>query len=108
MKKVMPPRFQKYSFYIISSLVFFVWLCFFDRSNLYTQFKIALDLKKLETQKNYFENELKVIKKEELQILGSNSALEKFAREKYLMKKEGETVFVIVDENEKPLIEKDQ
>jgi hypothetical protein len=33
--------------------------------------------------------------------MGNHKSMEKFAREKYLMKKTGETVFVVVDEDNK-------
>lgn len=107
MKKISSPFFVKYRFYIISSLVLTVWLVFFDRSNLIKQFDMALELRHLEVERKFFEQQLKDIKKEEKEVLGSYASLEKYAREKYLMKKEGETVFVLVDENDKPLIEKD-
>jgi cell division protein DivIC len=107
MNKILPLRFQKYSFYIISSLILVVWLVFFDRSSIISQSKLLMDLKKLEKEKVFYENELKTIKKEEKLIMGSYNSLEKFGREKYLMKKEGETVFVLVDENDKLIDEKE-
>lgn len=107
MKKLSSPFFVKYRFYIISSLVLAVWLIFFDRSNLIKQFDMALELRYLQAQRDFFKQELENIKKEEKQVLGSYTSLEKYAREKYLMKKEGETVFVLVDENDRPVSEKE-
>jgi cell division protein DivIC len=105
MKKILPSHLYRYRFYIISTLIFIVWIMFFDRSNLITQFNLMLDLKKLRAEKTYYEKELENIKKDEKLVLGNFNALEKFAREKYLMKKEGEILFVIVDENDKPITE---
>jgi cell division protein DivIC len=68
---------------------------------------MALELRYLQTQRDFFKQELEDIKQEEKEVLGSYSSLEKYAREKYLMKKEGETVFVLVDENDKPMSEKE-
>jgi cell division protein FtsB len=85
----------------------FVWLTFFDRSNLLKQFEMVMELRQLEMQKLFFKEQLENIKKEEKEVLGTYSSLEKYAREKYLMKKEGETVFVLVDEDGKPIVEKD-
>ena len=107
MKKLSSPFFVKYRFYIISTLVLAVWLIFFDRSNLIKQFDMALELRYLQAQRDFFKQELENIKQEEKQVLGSYTSLEKYAREKYLMKKEGETVFVLVDENDKPVSEKE-
>jgi cell division protein DivIC len=107
MKKISSSFFVKFRFYVISSLVLAVWLIFFDRSNLIKQFDMALELRHLQSQRVFFEQELESIKQEEKEVLGSYTSLEKYAREKYLMKKEGETVFVLVDENDKPLSEKE-
>lgn len=107
MKKISSPFFVKYRFYIISTLVLAVWLIFFDRSNLIKQFDMALELRYLQAQRDFFKQELENIKQEEKEVLGNYISLEKYAREKYLMKKEGETVFVLVDENDKPVSEKE-
>jgi cell division protein DivIC len=107
MKKLSSIFFVKYRFYIISTLILAVWLIFFDRSNLIKQFDMALELRYLQAQRDFFKQELENIKQEEKEVLGSYTSLEKYAREKYLMKKEGETVFVLVDENDKPLSEKE-
>jgi cell division protein FtsB len=107
MKKLSTPFFAKYRFYIISSLVLLVWLLFFDRSSLIKQFEMIVELNHLESEKEFFESELKNIKQEEKDVLGTYTSLEKYAREKYLMKKEGETVFVLVDEDDRPIKEKE-
>jgi cell division protein FtsB len=106
MKKLSTPFFEKYRFYIISSLFLLVWLLFFDRSSLIKQFEMIVELNHLESQKEFYKGELKNIKQEEKDVLGTYASLEKFAREKFLMKKEGETVFVLVDEDDKTINEK--
>tara|TARA_Y100000385_G_scaffold37779_1_gene35232 strand:+ start:1993 stop:2214 length:222 start_codon:yes stop_codon:yes gene_type:complete len=52
------------------------------------------DLKKLEDEKNYYNQE---IKKDLIEIkkLSSDEGLEKFAREEYHMKKSGEDIYII-------------
>ena len=107
MKKIDSPFFRRYRFYIISSLVLLVWLIFFDRSSLVKQFEMIVELRSLENQKSFFEKELSKVQAEEKEVLGSDASIEKFAREKYYLKKEGETVFVLVDENDKPIVEED-
>jgi cell division protein DivIC len=55
-------------------------------------------LQKLEEEKKFFIEEIKK-DNEELNDLKTNpKTLEKFAREKYLMKKDNEEIFVIVEE----------
>lgn len=101
MKIVNKNFFVRYRFYIVSATIFTVWLSFFDRSNIVTQIQMKMNLRELESQKEFYINELQLIKKEENMVLGDKNSLEKFARERYIMKKEGETVFVIVDEDDK-------
>ncbi len=105
MKKIDAPFLKRYRFYIVSSLIMVVWLTFFDRSNLLKQFDMALELRQMQKQKEFFEKELAKVKTEEAEVLGSMASLEKYGREKYLMKKEGETVFVLVDDQEQILKE---
>jgi cell division protein FtsB len=71
------------------------------------QFDMAMELRNLKNEKLHYQKELKNIIDEEKQVLGSYSSLEKYGREKYLMKKEGETLFVLVDDNDKVFEEKD-
>jgi cell division protein DivIC len=107
MNKYLPESIRKYSFYIYTLLFFLVWLIFFDRSNLIRQVSLWRSIVDLENQTQFYNSELEKVKEEELEVMGSNRNLEKFAREKYLMKKENETVFVLVDKNGKLIEEED-
>ncbi len=89
---------KKYGFYFYSSAFLLVWLSFFDGANFITQFKLWRKLKGYEAQIEYYDQELAKVKNQEKYLLNDKDALEKFGREKYLMKKEGETVFVIFNE----------
>ena len=90
---------KKNSFYVYRSAFLIVWLTFFDGANLISQYKYWQKLKGIESQIAYYEEELVKVKAKEKGILNNPDALEKFGREKYLMKKEGETVYVLVDED---------
>jgi cell division protein DivIC len=107
MKNYLPKSLQKYSFYIYTLFFFLVWLIFFDRSNLLRQISLWKTISDLEKQTAFYDKELEKVKEEELEVMGSKLNLEKFAREKYLMKKENETVFVLVDKNGKLIEEED-
>jgi cell division protein FtsB len=52
----------------------------------------------LENEREYYEEKLKEVEKDRQELFGDRESLEKFAREKYLMKKENEDVFIIVEE----------
>ncbi len=100
-----PVFFKTYRFYITSAVTLVVWLIFFDRSNLIKQTEMSLKLNELEAEQEYYDGELEKVNKEEKEVLGSMNSIEKYAREKYFLKKDGETVFVLVDENDKVLSE---
>lgn len=84
--------------YILTTLLFCLWVLFFDQNNLVERFQNRREKRQLENDREYY------IKKtaedqERLEELKTNDDnLEKFAREQYLMKKENEEVFVIVEE----------
>lgn len=62
-----------------------------------TQYSYRSQLKKLETEKEYFNQEITKTRKELEELTKNPATLEKFAREKYYMKKENEEVFVFTD-----------
>lgn len=83
--------------YIITLLVFFTWMLFFDRNDLITRFKLKRQLSKLKTEKEFYLKEIKKVEQIQAQLFSSNETLEKYAREKYLMKREDEEIFLIVE-----------
>jgi cell division protein FtsB len=107
MKIYIPTFLHKYRFYVLTTIVLVVWIAFFDGSNLISQFRLWQKYREIEDEKQYYVDALKKVKEEEKEVMGNADAMEKFAREKYLMKKTGETVFVIVDENNQS-VEKDE
>jgi len=75
-----------------------VWVIFFDKNDLSTQLELRKDVKKLEEERNYYAKEIEQITSDILELNTNPKTLEKFAREKYLMKKDNEDIFVIVEE----------
>jgi cell division protein FtsB len=86
------------NFYFIAGLLFLFWMVFLDSNDLYTQYKLRSQLKTLEKEKEFYQEKINEVRKEREQLLTGSETLEKFAREKYLMKKESEDLFVIVEE----------
>jgi hypothetical protein len=84
--------------YLIASLAFIAWLIFFDRNDFITQYNTRQKLHKLEQAKQYYLDE---IAKNKADTLDLSKNREKFGREKYLMKKDNEDVFVIIKEKKK-------
>ena len=86
--------------YVIVSVLFIVWVFFFDRNNVIDQYQRRSEFKKLEDQNNYYKTEIEKLRKEKIELFTNKKTLEKFAREKYLMKKDNEEVYIIVDTTE--------
>ncbi len=59
--------------------------------------KIRSSINELEDKKEFYTNEIDTLRKEEKALFSNNKNLEKFAREKYLMKKDNEDIFVIIE-----------
>jgi cell division protein FtsB len=83
--------------YAFTILVFLVFLLFFDQNNIITQYEYKSQLNKLEEEKEYFNQEITKTRKELDELTKNPTTLEKFAREKYYMKKANEEVFVFTD-----------
>lgn len=84
--------------YIISVTIFLVWMIFFDRNDFISQYSYNKELQKLEDDKAYYIESIEANKESAHQLMSEPENLEKFAREKYLMKKENEDIFLIIEE----------
>jgi cell division protein DivIC len=84
--------------FFLASLFFIVWVGFFDQNNLFERFQNLRELKKLNEDKEYYQNKIAEDSERLKELKTNNENLEKFAREQYLMKKDNEDVFIIVDE----------
>jgi cell division protein FtsB len=84
--------------YLLTIIGLVVWIVFFDKNDLKTQLKLRDDVKKLQEERNYYAAEIKQITSDISELNTNPETLEKFAREKYLMKKDNEDIFVIVEE----------
>ena len=84
--------------YLLATVIFAGWLIFFDNNNLIVRYWMLREVRQLEKDYEYYEKRIisDSIKLHELK--SSPEMLEKFAREEYLMKKENEDIFIIVEE----------
>lgn len=84
--------------YIMTVVVFFVWITFFDENNFISLVENRLKLAELQDEKEHYVAEINE-SAEDLKLLQNDKELlEKFARERYLMKKENEEIFVFAVE----------
>lgn len=84
------------NFFLITGLMFILWIGFFDANDLITQYQRKQTLEKLEQTKKYYENEGKKIEKELKDLRDNPQTLEKFAREKYYLRKPKEEVYILI------------
>ncbi len=84
--------------YGLAGAFFIIWMFFFDNHNYFYQRKLSMEIQGLEKDKAYFLEEIEKNKERLLKLKGDKKALEKFAREKYLMKKEDEIIFIFIEE----------
>ena len=84
--------------FVIASIIFLLWILFFDQNNLLNRLSDLRNLRNMKAQKEYYTKKIAndIQRTKELETDDDN--LEKFAREQYLMKKPNEDVFVIVEE----------
>ena len=81
--------------YLITGIAFAVWMLFFDRNDVITQVKRIRELNHLQKSEKVMTQKISDTK-HELELLKTNPAtLEKYAREKYLMKKDNEDLFIV-------------
>ncbi len=86
------------SFYFLTGGAFLVWMLVFDANDWGKQLDIYRKYQDLRGEKQYYLDNIEVVKKERAELMSSPALLEKFAREKYLMKRPGEDLFIMVPE----------
>lgn len=96
MFKNLPKAFR--NFYVVTGLSFLAWMLLLDSNNLIARFQLSSKLNALENEKEYYEEKIREVEKDHAELFGDSESLEKFAREKYLMKKESEDIYIIVEE----------
>ncbi|MPR34514.1 FtsB family cell division protein [Salmonirosea aquatica] len=94
-------RLMRYlrNFYIATLVGWVVWVVFIDDNNIFVVLSNRQKMKDLEQDRLYYQEQVRLVKKERQEVFGNQAMVEKWAREKYLMRKPTEDVYVIVDEN---------
>ncbi|MBS3915328.1 MAG: septum formation initiator family protein [Bacteroidetes bacterium] len=75
---------------------FLLWMLFFDNNNLFYRISIANEISDLQDMKAFHLKELDRLNRQRSELSGNERNLEKFAREKYHMKRDNEDLFIIV------------
>jgi cell division protein FtsB len=80
--------------FVIILIPFIIWMLFFDENSYLVHRKFNKEIQDLEKTITFYEKNI-AEDKETIKKLQDSLELEKFAREKYLMKKENEDIYII-------------
>ncbi|MGI8598325.1 MAG: FtsB family cell division protein [Chitinophagaceae bacterium] len=80
---------------MIAAIAFVVWMLFFDRNDFFQQQQRRTELRQLKEGKQYFQEQIEQEQQLADELKNNPASIEKFAREKYLMKKDNEDLFLI-------------
>ncbi len=80
---------------VITLVAFFVWVALFDSSSMLHKKSLNKKLEKLKKEQRYYRNKITEDSLNLIELQTDNESLEKIAREKFLMKKENEDIFIV-------------
>ena len=73
-------------------------MLFFDSNNVFYRFSIASEVSELEETRDIYKKQIAELNRQRTELFGNQINLEKFAREKYMMKKDNEDLFVVIQD----------
>ena len=86
--------------FVIALIVFAAWMSFIDDNSLLYQHRLNKQIKQLEDKKAFYTEAIKQ-QNQTLKDLNNDEKLKKYAREKLLMKRQGEDIYIIETGNQK-------
>jgi hypothetical protein len=81
--------------YLLATTFFICWLVFFDHNDIFTTLKRTRELNDLQAKKAWYQEQIRLTQMEVDALRQNAASLERVAREKYLMKKENEDLFIV-------------
>jgi len=93
-------RYLKYltDKYVITLVAFGVWMIFFSSNNLLSQRKLRKQLKDSRAEREYYLREIEINKRNIFLLDNDLEHLERIARERFLMKRDNEDIFIFIEE----------
>lgn len=89
--------------YLLTGVAFLLLMLFLDRNNLISQYKMRRELNGLRKELQFYRDQAMMDSIELSRLLGDSLELEKLGREKYMMKRDSEDIYIIV---RKPAVKK--
>lgn len=84
--------------YVLILILFIIWMIFFDTNSYFIHNELDNDINALEDNAEFYQKEIDNDKTFIKKMEDSNE-MEKFAREKYYLKKENEDIYIIEHED---------
>ncbi|MEZ4858161.1 MAG: septum formation initiator family protein [Flavobacteriaceae bacterium] len=84
--------------YVLILTLFLVWMVFFDTNSYFIHKELNDDIKALEKSKDFYKEEIQK-DKTFIEKMKDSNEIEKYAREKYYLKKENEDIYIIQHED---------
>jgi cell division protein DivIC len=82
--------------YFLTGIAFLILMLFLDRNNLVSQYKMRKELNGLRKELQFFRDQAAKDSMELSRLMGDSLELEKLGREKYMMKRDSEDIYIIV------------
>jgi hypothetical protein len=89
-----PPIFKNK--YLLTGVAFLILMLFLDRNNLVSQYKMRGELIGLRKELQFYRDQAEKDSIELRRLTGDSLELEKLGREKYMMKRDSEDIYIIV------------
>ena len=82
--------------YLLAGIFFLVWMLFFDPKDIGNEFDKWSKYRELQSSEAHLEKKISETKAELKELKNNAQTIEKYAREKYLMKKDNEDLFIVM------------
>lgn len=92
-KKILSMSWNRY---VLVAIIFLILIFVFGPSNLFVQWELSKKLKEVEAEKQFYLDEIVKNQKASEELMTNDDNLERYAREKYWMKRDSEDVFLII------------
>ena len=79
-------------------ILFLIWMIFFDTNSFFIHDELNKDIEALEQNKEFYRNEIQK-DKAFIEKMKDSNEMERYAREKYYLKKENEDIYIIEHED---------
>jgi cell division protein DivIC len=81
--------------YLLTGVFFAIWMVFFDQKDILSLFELRNKQNGLETSQTHLKQLITDAGKEQFLLKTNVQGIEKYAREKYMMKKDNEDLFIV-------------